>query len=92
MSRRLSELSGTSHSDQTGLLDMVVELQAGDTFASAAASHPEAFPRYYVAVLESAELTGTLDTVLLELATYLETISRPGRRSRQRSSIPPWWQ
>ena len=55
------------------LVDMVVELQAGDTFASAAASHPEAFPRYYVAVLESAELTGTLDTVLLELATYLET-------------------
>ena len=55
------------------LLDMVSELQAGDTFASAAGSHPEAFPRYYVAVLESAELTGTLDTVLLELATYLET-------------------
>src|ERR1700722_7964510 len=55
------------------LLDMVTELQAGDTFASAAAAHPEAFPRYYVAVLESAELTGTLDTVLLELATYLET-------------------
>jgi type IV pilus assembly protein PilC len=55
------------------LLDMVSQLQAGDTFASAAASHPEAFPRYYVAVLESAELTGTLDTVLLELATYLET-------------------
>ena len=55
------------------LLDMVAELQGGETFASAAASHPEAFPRYYVAVLESAELTGTLDTVLLELATYLET-------------------
>ena len=55
------------------LLDMVLELQSGDTFASAAAAHPEAFPRYYVAVLESAELTGTLDTVLLELAKYLET-------------------
>ncbi len=55
------------------LLDMVAELQAGDTFASAAASHPEAFPRFYVAVLESAELTGTLDSVLLELAQYLET-------------------
>ena len=52
---------------------MVSELQAGDTFAAAAGAHPEAFPRYYVAVLESAELTGTLDTVLLELATYLET-------------------
>jgi len=55
------------------LLDMIGELQAGDTFASAAASHPEAFPKYYVAVLESAELTGTLDKVLLELAAYLET-------------------
>ena len=55
------------------LLDMVAELQAGDTFAAAAGTHPEAFPRYYVAVLESAELTGTLDTVLLELAKYLET-------------------
>jgi type IV pilus assembly protein PilC len=55
------------------LIDMIGELQAGDTFASAAASHPEAFPRYYVAVLESAELTGTLDKVLLELAAYLET-------------------
>jgi type IV pilus assembly protein PilC len=55
------------------LIDMIGELQSGDTFASAAASHPEAFPRYYVAVLESAELTGTLDKVLLELAKYLET-------------------
>jgi type IV pilus assembly protein PilC len=55
------------------LIDMIDELQSGDSFASAAASHPEAFPRYYVAVLESAELTGTLDKVLLELADYLET-------------------
>jgi type IV pilus assembly protein PilC len=55
------------------LIDMVGELQAGDTFAAAAGAHPEAFPRYYVAVLESAELTGTLDSVLLELAKYLET-------------------
>ena len=54
------------------LLDMIVQLQAGETFASAAASHPEAFPRYYVAVLESAELTGTLDRVLRELAEYLQ--------------------
>ena len=57
------------------LLDMVVELREGDTFARAA-SHPEAFPRYYVAVLESAELTGTLDKVLLEFADYMETGDR----------------
>ncbi len=54
------------------ILDMVSKLQSGDTFASAAAAHPEAFPRYYIAVLESAELTGTLDVVLRDLALYIE--------------------
>jgi type IV pilus assembly protein PilC len=54
------------------VLDMVSRLQSGDTFATAAAAHPEAFPRYYIAVLESAELTGTLDLVLRELAEYIE--------------------
>ena len=33
------------------ILDMVSRLQSGDTFATAAAAHPEAFPRYYIAVL-----------------------------------------
>jgi type IV pilus assembly protein PilC len=54
------------------LLDMIVQLREGETFAAAAAAHPEAFPRYYVAVLESAELTGTLDKVLDELADYMQ--------------------
>ena len=54
------------------LLEMIDALQAGDTFAAAAASHPEAFPNYYVGILESAELTGNLDTVLNQLADYIE--------------------
>jgi type IV pilus assembly protein PilC len=54
------------------LRDMIERLQAGDTFASAAAAHPEAFPTYYVGILESAELTGTLDTAMTQLADYLE--------------------
>jgi type IV pilus assembly protein PilC len=52
--------------------DMIDRLQAGDTFASAATAHPEAFPNYYVGILESAELTGTLDVVLNQLADYME--------------------
>jgi len=52
--------------------EMVVDLRAGDTFAAAASSHPEAFPRFYVGILESAELTGNLDTVLDQLADYIE--------------------
>ncbi len=52
--------------------DMVDSLQAGDTFAAAAAAHPEAFPNYYVGILESAELTGNLDKVLNQLADYID--------------------
>ncbi len=51
---------------------MIDDLRSGDTFASAAKSHPEAFPNFYVGILESAELTGNLDTVLNQLADYIE--------------------
>jgi type IV pilus assembly protein PilC len=51
---------------------MIERVQAGDTFASAAAAHPEAFPSYYVGMLSSAELTGNLDVVLDQLGDYLE--------------------
>jgi type IV pilus assembly protein PilC len=51
---------------------MIEALQAGDTFAGAASAHPEAFPRYYVGMLNSAELTGNLDVVLDQLADYVE--------------------
>jgi type IV pilus assembly protein PilC len=54
------------------LLDMIDSLRAGDTFAAAAAIHPEAFPNFYVGILESAELTGNLDTVLNQLADYID--------------------
>ncbi len=52
--------------------DMIDALRNGDTFAAAAASHPEAFPNYYVGILESAELTGNLDAVLNQLADYMD--------------------
>lgn len=54
------------------IIKMIEDLRSGDTFAAAAASHPEAFPNYYVGILESAELTGNLDTVLNQLADYIE--------------------
>jgi type IV pilus assembly protein PilC len=51
---------------------VIEALQSGDTFAGAAAGHAEAFPRFYVGILESAELTGNLDVVLEQLAEYIE--------------------
>jgi type IV pilus assembly protein PilC len=65
-----------------GILREVIDsLRAGDTFATAAAAHPEAFPNFYVGILESAELTGNLDQVLNQLADYIE------RDTKARSKI-----
>jgi type IV pilus assembly protein PilC len=52
--------------------DMQEQLKGGATFAQAAAAHPEAFPDFYVSVLRSAELTGNLETVLDQLAEYID--------------------
>src|SRR5664280_2037453 len=62
----------TDRTFKKALADMIDGLQQGDTFAVAAASHPEAFPPFFVGILASAELTGALDVVLNQLADYLQ--------------------
>jgi type IV pilus assembly protein PilC len=57
---------------KTALLEMAEGLRAGMTFADAAESLPHAFPPFYVGILRSAELTGNLDHVLEQLASYIE--------------------
>jgi len=57
---------------QRVLAEMADSLRAGATFAGAAAEHPEAFPSYYLGILGSAELTGNLDVVLVQLSDYIE--------------------
>ena len=42
--------------------------------------HPEAFPAYYLGILRSAELTGNLDTVLDQLAEYIERDTEARRK------------
>jgi type IV pilus assembly protein PilC len=54
------------------LAEMSESLRAGETFAGAAEEHPEAFPPYYLGILRSAEMTGNLDSVLDQLAEYIE--------------------
>lgn len=55
------------------ILEQVIEdLRGGSTFADACAQHATAFPPYYLGILRSAELTGRLDVVLLQLSDYLD--------------------
>lgn len=51
---------------------MVESLRNGGTLSKAAAAHPEAFPPYYVGILQSAEMTGRLDETLDQLADYID--------------------
>jgi type IV pilus assembly protein PilC len=52
--------------------DIIGALKEGATFADAAALHAEAFPPYFLGILRSAELTGKLDVVLVQLSGYIE--------------------
>jgi type IV pilus assembly protein PilC len=58
------------------LKDVILELRAGSTMAEAMAKHPHAFPRMYSRLIEVGERTGSLDTVLRNLADYAEKESR----------------
>ena len=69
---------------KTVLVDMTERLRAGDTFAAAAAIHPEAFPNFYVGILESAELTGNLDSSSTSWPTTSTATRRRGARSPRR--------
>jgi type IV pilus assembly protein PilC len=52
--------------------EMIDALRSGATFADAASVHDSAFPAYYLGILRSAEMTGRLDTVLVQLSDYIE--------------------
>ncbi len=65
---------------QRVMAEMADSLRSGETFAGAASQHPEAFPRYYLGILGSAELTGNLDTVLDQLSEYIDRDLEARRR------------
>jgi type IV pilus assembly protein PilC len=52
--------------------DVITSLRSGATFTDAIAAHEGAFPAFYLGILRSAELTGRLDTVLVQLSDYIE--------------------
>ena len=54
------------------LSDIIEQLRAGRTFSDAARQHPEAFPPFYLGILQSAEYTGELDVILVQLSDYID--------------------
>jgi type IV pilus assembly protein PilC len=60
-------------------------LEGGVPFSEALAPHNSVFPPYYLGILRSAELTGQLDTVLDQLAVYIDRDMEA--RSRVKSAL-----
>ncbi len=54
------------------MADVEQSLRDGDRLSNTLDRHPKIFPAFYRGILRSAELTGQLDTVLDQLANYLE--------------------
>jgi type IV pilus assembly protein PilC len=70
------------------LTDVEDGLRGGDTLSDCLDRHPKIFPEYYRGIVASAELSGELDIVLGQLATYLERDLDARRRIRSASIYP----
>ncbi len=70
----LDALQEEAHNPQLRqvLIDISDALRSGALLSDAMAAHGDIFPTYYIGILRSAELTGNLDTVLDQLASYIE--------------------
>lgn len=70
------------------LSSIVVDVRNGTTFAQAMAKHPRAFPGYYIAMLEAAELSGELASTFETLANYIERALNSKRAVRSALYYP----
>ncbi|BBM81757.1 type II secretion system inner membrane protein GspF [Candidatus Uabimicrobium amorphum] len=56
--------------------DIREKITAGTTFADALAQHAHVFPELYIHMVRAGEAAGNLDTILNQLANYLQAQSR----------------
>jgi type IV pilus assembly protein PilC len=62
------------------IADVREQVESGALLSEAMASHPEAFSRLYIAMVEAGEAAGVLDTVLDRVAIQIEKEQRIKRR------------
>ncbi len=70
-------LSGLAEEEQelwgATLIDIKEQVRAGTSFSAALEAYPEIFPEFYAGMVAAGEASGTLGTVLSELADFLES-------------------
>ncbi len=69
---RLLQNSSSSGAFRAALEDISEDLDAGESFSTAIQHHPSVFNQLYVDMVKAAEYSGTLDSVLAQVASYLQ--------------------
>jgi len=64
--------SSGSGAFRAALEDISEDLDAGESFSTAIQHHPSVFDQLYVDMVRAAEYSGTLDSVLAQIAMYLQ--------------------
>jgi type IV pilus assembly protein PilC len=72
--RSLRSISRDHHDRSLGsILGQVAEdVQKGDSLSAALGKHPQAFDEVFVSLVNTGEISGTLDNILEQTATYME--------------------
>src|ERR1700704_3605659 len=70
------------------LADIGEALRGGETLSGAVAQHADVFPSFYITILRSAELTGHVDSVLDQLASYIERDESAKRKIKAALTYP----
>jgi type IV pilus assembly protein PilC len=72
--RSLRSISRDHHDRALGNILAVVaeDVQKGDSLSSALSRHPEAFDEVFVSLVNTGEVSGTLDSIMQQTASYLE--------------------
>ena len=78
----------TNSSVRRMMLEVEDGLRDGERLSDCFDRHPRIFPEFYRGILRSAELSGRLDTVLGQLARYLERDLEARRRIQQATIYP----
>lgn len=63
-------------------------LRSGEKLSDCFSRHPRIFPEFYLGILRSAELSGKLDSVLEQLAKYIERDLEAKRKVKQAAIYP----
>jgi type IV pilus assembly protein PilC len=88
--RALHALSkdGTDAALSSSLKLVADEVSAGETFSGALARHRETFSELYINLVRAGEESGNLDTIMRQLAEYLDRVEDIKRRVKSATAYP----